>query len=92
MSEAAFGVLIFTAWTLSVWALVVTATSKRRGSRTVSERICWARARAHARRRRAHLVRQVRDSPLATLPDRPTLDYLQREDVLYQASGKAFRP
>ncbi|MEU5434683.1 hypothetical protein AB0G73_15095 [Streptomyces sp. NPDC020719] len=28
---------------------------------------------------------------MATLPDRPTLDYLQREDVLYQASGRAFR-
>ncbi len=89
MSKAEFGALIFAAWTMSIWALTMTATSQRRRSRTLLERICWAHARAHARRRRAHLVRQVRDSSLATRPDRPTLDYLQREDVLYQASRRA---
>ncbi|SCE04699.1 hypothetical protein GA0115253_1027934 [Streptomyces sp. Termitarium-T10T-6] len=89
MSKAELGALIFTAWTMSLWALAMTATSQRRGNKTLLERICWVRGRAHARRRRAHLVRQVRDSSLATRPDRPTLDYLQREDVLYQVSRRA---
>ncbi|MER5257474.1 hypothetical protein [Streptomyces sp. NPDC002855] len=34
-------------------------------------------------------MRRIRDSPLATRPVRPTLDYLQREDVLYQVSRRA---
>lgn len=89
VSKAELGALIFAAWTMSLWGLTMTATSQRRGNRTLLERICWARGRAHARRRRAHLVRQVRDSSLATRPDRPTLDYLQREDVLYQVSRRA---
>lgn len=89
MSKAELGAVIFAAWTMSVWALTMTATSQRRGTRTLLERICWAHARAHARRRRAYLVRQVRDSSLATRPDRPTLDYLQREDVLYQVARRA---
>ncbi|CAM3649143.1 hypothetical protein STAL104432_26980 [Streptomyces albus] len=67
----------------------MTGTSQRRGNRTLLERVCWAHARGRARRRRAHLVRQIRDSPLATLPARTTLDYLQREDVLYRVSSNA---
>lgn len=89
MSVAEFGAAIFAAWTMSIWALTMTATSQRRGNRTLLERMCWARAQAHTRRRRAHLVRQIRGSSLATRPDRPTLDYLQREDVLYQVSRRA---
>ncbi len=89
MSKAEFGAVIFAAWTMSIWALTMTAASQRRGNRTLLERMCWARARAHARRRRAHLARQIRGSSLATRPDRPTLDYLQREDVLYQVSRRA---
>ncbi len=89
MSKTDLVALVFVAWTTSIWALTMTATSQRRGKRTFLERLCWARARVRARHRRAHLVRQIRDSSLATRPDYPMLDYLEREDVLYQVSRRA---
>nr|WSZ97276.1 hypothetical protein OH820_17870 [Streptomyces sp. NBC_00857] len=89
MSKSEFGALVIAAWTLSTWALTMTATSQSGGGRTFLERICWKRARTRAETRRRELERKVRESSLATLPDDQTLDYLQREDVLYLASKMA---
>lgn len=89
MSKTDLVALVFVAWTTSIWALTLTATSQRRGKRTFLERLCWTRARVRARHRRAHLVRQIQHSSLATRPDYPTLDYLEREDVLYLVSRRA---
>ncbi|MEE4585270.1 MULTISPECIES: hypothetical protein [Streptomyces violaceusniger group] len=89
MSKAEFGAVIIAVWTLSIWALSMTATSQSRGNKAFLERICWRWARVRAETRRTKLERDVRESDLATLPDDRTLDYLQREDVLYQASKKA---
>ncbi|MFE0134645.1 hypothetical protein ACFWY6_24235 [Streptomyces sp. NPDC059037] len=80
--------LAITAWTMSLWALMMTATSQRRGRRTLLERVVWKWAGKRAQRRRDDLDAKVEASDLATLPE-TTADYVQREDVLFQASSRA---
>ncbi|MEV8314064.1 hypothetical protein AB0Q95_07820 [Streptomyces sp. NPDC059900] len=80
--------LAITAWTMSLWALMMTATSQRRGKRTFLERIVWQWALKRAADRRTDLESKISSSNLATLPA-STLNYIQRDDVLFQASSRA---
>ncbi|MFK0143111.1 hypothetical protein [Streptomyces murinus] len=91
MTKGDFGGLIVAAWTLSILLLVTTATSQSRSNRTLLERLWWKWATDQARGRRADLERMIDASDHAARPDPPTLDYLQREDVLFQASQRVFR-
>ncbi|MDC7338497.1 hypothetical protein [Streptomyces lydicus] len=88
MTRGDLGALAITAWTMSLWVVMMTATSQRRGKRTLLERALWKRAIKRAQGRRADLAEKIEASDLATLPG-PTLDYVQREDVLFQASSQA---
>ncbi|MCM2428561.1 hypothetical protein [Streptomyces sp. RKAG337] len=88
MTRGDLGALAITAWTMSLWVVTMTAASQRHGNRTLLERAAWKRAIKRAEDRRAALVRKMATSDLATLPD-STMDYMQREDVLFQASSRA---
>lgn len=88
MTRGDFGALAIAAWTMSLWAVTMTATSQRRGKRTLLERAVWRWAIKRAGDRQFALVRKMATSALATLPG-PTMNYVQREDVLFQASSLA---
>lgn len=89
MSKGDIEAIAIAAWVVSLWALMMTATSQRRGTRTLLEWTLWKWARKRSRKRRAALVRKIGDSGMPLLPRRQMLDYLQREDHLFQASQKA---
>ncbi|MFD4522752.1 hypothetical protein ACFWP7_02190 [Streptomyces sp. NPDC058470] len=91
MTKGDFGGLVVAVWTLSILLLVTTATSQSNSNRTLLERLWWKWAINRAEERRADLERKIDTSDHATLPDPPTLNYLQRDDVLFQASQRTFR-
>lgn len=88
MTRGDMAALAITAWTMSLWALMMTATSQRRGRRTLLERVVWHWALKRAVERRTDLESKISSSNLATLPE-SALNYMQRDDVLFQASSRA---
>lgn len=85
---AAIGVVV---WTLSLHLLNMTATSQSRGRRSPLEKLLWPWATDRACDRLPDLRRAVENNSVASLRrDEVIWKFLQREDVLYQASGRAF--
>jgi len=91
MTNWDLGALVVAAWFAWLLVLMVTVDSQGRGQRSWLERAFWKKARLQARRRRADLVKRIRDSDLATRPQISTLNHMEREDVLFLASTQAFR-
>ncbi|MDI3407694.1 hypothetical protein [Streptomyces cavernicola] len=89
MTRVEWGAIALLAWAVSLQLLLMTASAQRRGKKTHLESLLWKRACAGAERRRTKLEEDVRESDLATPLAPETLNYLQREDVLFQASGEA---
>lgn len=91
LTKGDYGGLVVAAWTLSSLLLVTTATSQSNSDRTLLERLWWKWATDQARERRADLERKIATSDHARRPDTHTLNYLQRDDILFQASQRVFR-
>ncbi|MCM8555408.1 hypothetical protein [Streptomyces sp. STCH 565 A] len=86
---AAAGVVV---WTVPLYLLIMTATGQSRGRRSLLEKLIWPWAMRRAGVRLYELQDMAESNSTASLcRDEVTWKFLQREDVLYQASARAFR-